>query len=107
MEKTIYLFILIILLSGCVSDRSIYMNAATINYSDGINEKEAKYIAQKYCLDNGIRDVFVSSPEIQETFSSVPAWEVRFETKNLLETDYYTVIVDKETGKVTFGGYER
>jgi len=102
MKKLIFIFVLAMLVSGCVSARSIYMNAATINYSDGINEQEAKYIAQKYCLDKGIRDIFISSPETEEVFTNPKEWEIRFQEKNLSQLSYhYTFFIDKETGEVT------
>jgi len=100
--------VVILLLSGCATTDSINRNAATINYSDGINEQEAKYIAQKYCLDKGIRDIFISSPEVEETFSQPKVWEIRFQEKNLSQFDYrYTLFIDKKTGEVTYSGYEK
>jgi len=39
----------LLFLSGCATARSIYMNSAIIDYSDGVNLQEAKWIAQKYC----------------------------------------------------------
>lgn len=72
------------MLSGCVTVNSINRNAASINYSDGINTQEAKHIAQKYCLDEGIRDVFTSFPEAEEYFfNPTGRWKVTFQKLNL------------------------
>jgi hypothetical protein len=106
MRKLIFIFILVVLVSGCVSARSIYMNASTINYSDGINEKEAKYIAQKFCLDKGIRDVFISFPEAEDLFTNPRAWEIRLQEKDLSQLSYhYTFFIDKGSGEVTYFEY--
>lgn len=95
------------LLSGCATARSIYMNAALINYSDGINMEEAKIIAQKYCLDEGINDVFISSPEVQGYFFKPQLWEVIFQTNNLSQLDFhYRFLIDKKTGEVIYFAYE-
>jgi len=106
MNKLIFLFVMAMLASGCATARSIYMNASIINYSDGINEKEAKYIAQKFCLDKGIQDVFISSPEVEEVFTNPRVWEIRLQEKDLSQLNYhYTLFIDKETGEVTHFGY--
>jgi hypothetical protein len=96
----------LILLSGCATPVSINRNVASINYSDGIDEQEAKYIAQKYCLDNGIRGIFISSPEVEETFTNPRFWEIRFQEKDLSQLGYhYTLSIDKKTGEVTCLAY--
>jgi len=96
----------VVLLSGCATARSINMSAAIINYSDGINEQEAKYIAQKYCLDERIEDAFISFPEVEEYFFQPKRWKVTIQKKNLSQFDYhYTLFIDKETGEVIYFGY--
>jgi len=97
----------VLLLSGCATARSIYMNAAILDYSDGIDTQEAKIIAQKSCLDEGIKDVFISSPEVQECFFRPELWEVIFQSKDLSYLDYhYRLVIDKKTGEVTYFAYE-
>lgn len=106
MKKLIFIFVLAVLVSGCISARSIYMNASTINYADGINEKEAKCIAQKFCFDKGMRDVFISSPEAEELFTSPRVWKIRLQEKDLSQLSYhYTFFIDKKTGEVTHFEY--
>jgi len=96
----------LLLLSGCATVNSIYWNAASINYSDGIDEQEAKYIAQKYCLDQGIEDAFISFPVVEEYFFQPKCWKVTIQKKNLSQFDYhYMLFIDKKTGEVTYFGY--
>ena len=92
----------LLLLSGCATVISVNRNAASINYSNGIDEQEAKYIAQKYCLDEGIKDAFISFPVAEEYIFNRQRWKVTFQKKNLSQFDYqYTLFIDKENGKVT------
>jgi hypothetical protein len=94
----------VVLLSGCATFESICINAKTINYCDGINEKEAKYIAQKYFLEQGIQDAFISFPGVEECFFRRQQWRVTFQKKNL--SQLYVLFIDKATGEVTYVGYE-
>ena len=101
MRKIIWLFVTVMLVSGCVTVDSINRNAAGINYSDGINAQEAKHIAQKYCLDQGIRDTFTSFPEAEEYFFNPQGrWKVTFQKLNLSQT--YVIFIDKKTGEITY-----
>ena len=96
-----------ILLSGCASFDSIYKNAESINYSDGIDELEAKYITQKYLFEKGIRDVFISHPQVEDNFLKPYQWEVRFQVKAMAKLDYYYLfIIDKKTGGIKYFGIE-
>ena len=106
-QLIIILMLPMVLLNGCVSARSIYMDAALIDYSSGINIRDTKYIAQKYCLDEGIRDVFISFPEVQGDFFKPEFWEVIFRIKDLSQLDYhYRLLIDMNTGEVKYVAYE-
>jgi len=97
----------LLFLSGCATARSIYMNSAIIDYSDGVNLQEAKWIAQKYCLEVGIKDAFISYPEVQEFFFKPELWEVTFRIKDLNQLSYhYKLFIDKKTGEVIDFTYE-
>ena len=41
----------ILLLSGCATIGSINKHVGQVNPSDGISKQEAKWIAQKYCVE--------------------------------------------------------
>jgi uncharacterized protein YceK len=106
-QLIIVLMMQVVLLSGCTSARSVYMNAALIDYSYGINIQDTKYIAQKYCLDAGMKDVFISFPEVQGYFFKPELWEVIFRIKNLSQLDYhYRLLIDMKTGDVEYVAYE-
>jgi len=107
-QLTIISVLAAILLSGCVSFESIYKNAESINYFDGIDELEAKYIAQKYLFEKGIKDVFISSPQVEDNFLKPNQWEVKFQIKDILKLDYYYLfIIDKKTGGIKYFGTEK
>ena len=104
---TIVSVLVAILLCGCASFDSIYKNAESINYSDGINELEAKYIAQKYLFEKGIEDAFISHPQAEDNFLKPNQWEVKFQIKDMLKLDYYYLfIIDKKTGEIRYFGSE-
>ena len=97
----------LLLLGGCATAVSINRNVAAVNYSDGIDEQEAGYIAQKYCLDEGIKDAFISFPVVEEHIFNRGRWKVTFQKKDLSQFEYsYILFIDKETGKVTNFIYE-
>ena len=96
--------IISVLLGGCATPLSINRNAAAVNYSDGIDEQEAGYLAQKYFLDQGIKDAVISFPIVEEHIFNRGRWKVTFQKKDLSHS--YIIFVDKETGKVTDFIYE-
>jgi len=107
-QLTIVPVLVAVLLSGCASFDSIYKNAESINYSDGIDELEAKYITQKYLFEKGIRDVFISHPQVEDNFLKPNQWEVRFQVKAMARLDYYYLfIIDKKTGGIKYFGTEK
>lgn len=98
----------LLLLGGCASVVSIYKNAESINYADGIDDREAKYIAQKYLLEKAISDAFLTYPEIQDNMIKPDQWEVIFQKKDPTQLSYYYLfIIDKETGKIKYFGTEK
>jgi len=100
--------LVVVLLSGCASFDSIYKNAESINYSDGIDELEAKYITQKYLFEKGIKDAFISHPQTEDNFLKPNQWEVRFQVKAMAKLDYYYLfIIDKKTGGIKYFGTEK
>jgi len=102
-QLTIVSVLVAVLLSGCASLESIYKNAESINYSDGIDELEAKYIAQKYLFEKGIKDAFISHPQAEDNFLKPNQWEVKFQIKDMLKLDYYYLfIIDKKTGEIRY-----
>ena len=108
MKKLSHIFIIAMLAAGCASAESINRNISFVNYSDGISQQEAKYIAQKYCLDKKIQDIYLCCPEVEETFSKPGLWEVRFQHKDLGQMEYhYTLYIDENTGNVTYFAYEK
>jgi hypothetical protein len=107
-QLTIVSVLAAVLLSGCASFESIYKHAESVNYSDGIDEREAKYIAQKYLFEKGIKDAFISHPQAEDNFLKPNQWEVKFQIKNLAQLDYYyLVIIDKKTGEIRYFGCEK
>ncbi len=106
-QLTIVSVLAAVLLSGCASFESIYKNAESINYSNGIDELEAKYIAQKYLFEKGIRDAFISHPQTEDNFLKPNQWEVKFQIKDMVKLDYYYLfIIDKKTGEIRYFGCE-
>jgi len=78
-----------------------------INYTDGIDEREAEFIAQKYLLAAGVTDAFISFPRIQENFLKPRHWIVTFQIKDFRRLDYqYLFLIDKKTGAVKYFGCE-
>ena len=96
------------LVSGCASAASIYRKAQSIDYSDGIDDLEAKYIAQNYLLEKAVSDAFLTYPEVKDNFLKPKQWEVIFQKKSPTHLSYYyLLIIDKETGKIKYFGTEK
>ncbi|MBF0522508.1 MAG: hypothetical protein HQL24_05560 [Candidatus Omnitrophica bacterium] len=87
-----------ILLAGCSTIQSINKNVSSIDFSDGISEKEAKIIAQKKMLDLEKKGYLLSLPEA-ETRKNY--WKVVFSSLEM-NKDYFIVNVKKDTGEVTY-----
>ncbi len=95
----------ILLLSGCATIGSINRNIASVNYSDGVNSEEAKFIAQKYCVDSDNCDCkgyAISSAHVADGDGE---WVVSFTGIRKLFTVLY-VYINKETGKVANCGID-
>jgi len=108
MKKLSYIIFIAMLAVGCATAESINRNMKYVDYSDGINQQEAKYIAQKYCLDKKIRDVYICCPEVEQTFLKPGVWEVRFQQKSFGQMEYhYTLFIDENTGNVTYFAIEK
>lgn len=86
------------LLCGCTTVGQVNKNYSQVDYKDGINEKEAVFIAQSYCLkDEECKGkVRISMPEIRYNDAG---WEVTFASKDLTALDYtFLVNVNEKTG---------
>ena len=65
----ILLIVLTLMMGGCASEQAVYNNYVTmVNVSDGVNEQEAKIIAQKQIIGmHQKRDYRVTAPDIKDT----------------------------------------
>ncbi len=103
--------IFLITASGCAAsvetfyrtglDRRVYEN---INLKDGVNRKEAIILAQRTLLNSKYSDKYLVSRPTVGFDEEYNLWGVSFEYKN---NDYddcgYTVIINKDTGKIEDG----
>lgn len=121
--KNIALFIVLLAVAGCSSAQAIYDNYAKIvNVSDGVNEEEAKIMAQKQIIGTQEqRDYRVTAPDIKNTpqaqkypeywfivfghnwFSPVSTDPLAKTYTELRETQYL-VVINKKTGEIKFAG---
>ena len=89
---------------GCVTAGSINQQYAKIKFEDGINKKEALYIAQKHCLDDEFCsknwDISSARPYEDEARYS-GKWAVSFTYKSWsISPSPCVIAVNKITGKV-------
>ena len=99
MKNFLHLFLLSIL-CGCTTVSQIDKNYRTVYTNDGINEKEAVFIAQKQCLKEPAcsGNVRISTPEIH---NDAGEWYVLFWSKELDDLNHaFSVTVDEKTGQV-------
>jgi len=105
--KKIPLFILFglaIFLNGCASMEKINEEYGMIQYADGINQKEAKLIAQVHLMESRYTSSFdpykadiITTPE---TLAHRNLWFVDFPAQDTLSDTHHLVIVDKRTGGI-------
>lgn len=111
MTKKIFLLLFAIFwMSGCTTLHSINEVYSRIDYSDGVNKKEARSIAQKFILDNNLQnDVMISMPFHGTSQQVDNCWLFKFEAdfNVILSKGYkwYAVHVDKTTGEIKLSGW--
>ena len=98
-------WVLIFFLAGCASTHNIVKQYKLIQYADGVNEEEAKVIAQKYFLDlpySGPYNVYKPVIERDEFANQYPKYYfISFPSLNPKHNSYvYLVAVDMRTGAV-------
>jgi len=103
MKRIVSLF-MVLILTGCATVGSVNRNFESVNYTDGISRPEAKFIAQKYCLDHEecSTHCIISSAYVSDDNSVPGAWRVVFDTE-VIDANYYrghVISVDRETGEV-------
>ena len=90
------------LIFGCASMESIQRQYDEIKWNDGINKKEAEYIAKQYLLENPEGKHF--SMTFGGIYDEDESWKVVFPSKALNPLSpyyqkYFKVFVNKQTGK--------
>jgi len=94
---------MVALVDGCASIGSIKTNYASINYTDGIDQKEAVLIAKEHLINTDYRYCYrVIGPQIEDR-ANEGMWLVRFYGKKTSISEWYMpsvyeVSVDKKTG---------
>ena len=115
--------ILVLIAGGCATPQAVYRNYdAMVSVSDGVNEREAKIMAQKQIIGmQQSRDYRVTAPDIKTTPEALKypqVWFVVFghnwfspistdpmaKTYTQLRETQYLVAIDKETGEIKFSG---
>ena len=121
--NNIVLAIFVLTVGGCASMEAIYRNYdRMVNVSDGVNDQEAKIIAQKQIIGmQQSRDYRVTAPDIKTTPQALgypQYWFVVFghnwlspistdpmaKTYTQLRETQYLVVIDKQTGEIKFSG---
>lgn len=99
--KNYTILLISIFLFGCTTVDQINKNVSQVNPKDGVDEKEAVFIAQDYCLktDECRGKVRISTPEIRYDGSN-GEWDVTFASKDLDALDFsFLINVDEKTGE--------
>ena len=96
-QKLLRGLIVSVFLNGCATVQAIDTNYANVSYKDGINQKEAKVIAQKKLMDLGKNGTYILS--LPETEDRGLYWKVIF-TSLQMDKDCFIINVSKETGEV-------
>ncbi len=112
----------LIVLAGCASTEAIYKNYDTVNFKDGIDQREAKIIAQRIIIaTDEQRNYRVSVPDIRTDLEAIKYpdfWFVVFghnwlspistnpmaETYTELRETQFLVVLDKDNGNIKFAG---
>jgi hypothetical protein len=106
MKKYVFI-ILLIILSGCATVDSVKTNYDLIDYSDGVDKKEAVVIAKEHIINTKYRHRYqVMGPKV-ENLQDEDAWLVRFYGKKTSISEFYMpsiyeVKIDKKTGECRF-----
>ena len=122
MNRNIMGLFLIVTILGCSSLEAIYKNYKTVNFADGIDEPEAKVIAQKKLVNTEEQRFYrLTAPDIRTTPQAMEYpeyWFVVFghnwlspismepvtKTYTELREIQYLVVIHKKTGEVKFFG---
>ncbi len=115
--------ILLVIAGGCASSRAIHNNyEKMVNISDGVDEQEAKIMAQKDIIAMyEQRDYRVTAPDVKDTPEALKYpdyWFVVFghnwlspistdplaKTYTELKEAQYLVVINKESGEIVFSG---
>jgi hypothetical protein len=80
-----------------------------INLLDGVDQEEAVIIAQKYLIDEGLKNLLViSKPDVKNCDYEEGYWLVTFPTTSKVRwtqgLKWGSALVDKKSGKVIYRG---
>lgn len=98
-KDKIILCCIVILCGGCATVNSINRNYTSVDYFDGVDRKEAEFIAQKQCLEERWckGQMNISHPDVRDGY----VWHVYFRSKSIPTLDHvYIVHIEKDTGKI-------
>ena len=92
-----------LVLAGCATVGSIERNYALVDYSDGIDKKEAVAIAKQHMVNSQYSQRFQTIGPRIEDMPAQNAWLVRFHGKKtsigeFYMPSFYEVTIDKQTG---------
>ena len=108
MKNLIFLSIMVVmLLTGCATAKSVDKNYSLINYKDGISITEAKLIAKKSLLESKSLGAYqFMAPKVfdrWESYRHQNYWFVLFSPKAYqLKPSHYLVVVEKKSGKIQY-----
>jgi len=108
-----YLILIPLLISGCASSLAEDINLISSSYEaivfdDGISLEESKVIAQNALIRQNSAEIYnLSRPQVVKDVSGLPNhqnyWFISFEEKKASRIPFiFTVIIDKQTGRVKF-----
>ncbi|MBN2119550.1 MAG: hypothetical protein JW734_00665 [Candidatus Omnitrophica bacterium] len=118
MKKLVCLLIALMVFSGCATKGSISRNYAKVNPSDGIDRKEAVFIAQYKLFETDLKDSYlVNYPRVHSRIMKTSqfwgkefdTWQVSFGYKQLellFRNQPLDIFIDKNSGEVV-GWVER
>lgn len=96
------LIAVVLFLIGCATISGIENKYLEISLADGITEKEAQTIAQKYVIDkNQQKNYIMFNPQVQKREKFPNSWVVHFKGKKTLffrfENDFGLIVVVEQT----------
>ena len=121
--KRFFLAVVLLMLAGCATNKAVFKNFTNlVNVEDGVDEKEAKIIAQRNIIvTHERRDYRITAPDIKMTMEAgkyPEYWFVVFghnwlspistdpmaKTYTELKETQYLVVIDKKSGDIRFAG---